>query len=184
MTMQQPVQTPTPTQQLPQWGDPGYIGPPRHRLSTKQWIIVGAAIAGLGLAVTVAGTDTDPAVPTPAAAITIPAPTSPAEPVYDTPTPADFDLALKIKTKDNFGSAGSVLTVEPDLTTLGTLNLDPAASWDITYEIRGGEDGPAVETLTLDADGRYQYNESVVDTTSTRVVPTARILSVEEAGGA
>lgn len=68
-----------------------------------------------------------------------------------TPTPDDFELDVKILERQCFGSAGCNVTYRVEL-GYGGPTLDPDTTYDITYEVRGVEDGPAINTLTATGD--------------------------------
>ncbi|SCG70289.1 hypothetical protein [Micromonospora halophytica] len=86
--------------------------------------------------------------PTTAAATTT-APT-PTLALYDEPTRKDFKLAVKVLRKKCFGSAGCNISYRIDVTYTGT-GLDPAKTYEVTYEVRGGED-PMVNTFEVTGD--------------------------------
>ena len=68
-----------------------------------------------------------------------------------TPVAKDFKLAIKVKSKECFGSAGCVLTYRVDVQYLGQA-LDPSQTWEVTYQVTGGESGPIVNTFTVTGD--------------------------------
>lgn len=78
-------------------------------------------------------------------------------------TRSDFEIALKIKSKDCFGDAGCTVTYEPELTIVGAQVDQDGGSYEITYEVRGGEDGPSIDTIELDS-GQYQQTEGIAQT--------------------
>lgn len=100
------------------------------------------------------------------------------EPTMDeveTPGVEDVTINLKTKSKKCFGSAGCIITVEPQVVHL----FEPVEgfTYEITYEIDGGEHGPITETLELDSNGA-QGRETMVSTTSSSVVPEATVTDV------
>jgi predicted small secreted protein len=104
-------------------------------------------------------------------------------PEYVTPTADDFEITLKTTHRQCFGSAGCNVTVEPDLTYAGTVvSLDPAITYDITYEITGDESGPVVNTLTLSAGTSIRYTPSDLSTASSYTKVSVKITDVSQAG--
>ncbi|MFD8254691.1 hypothetical protein [Streptomyces werraensis] len=83
------------------------------------------------------------------------------------PAATDFKIELRTKSKQCFGSAGCNLVVEPELTYDGlTSELDPALTYEITYEITGDESGPIVQTAELTDQTTVTYDTTVVSTPS------------------
>jgi hypothetical protein len=104
--------------------------------------------------------------------------TTPPPPVVErSATPKDFTITLKIKSKECFGSAGCNVTYEPKLTIVGP-DVDENGSYEITYEIRGGEDGADVDTIELEA-GQYRTVDGLAQTSSQSAKLTAVITEVE-----
>ena len=93
-------------------------------------------------------------------------------------TTSDFKIALKIKSKACFGDAGCNVTYEPELTIVGAQVDQDGCSYEITYEVRGGEDGPAIDTIELDS-GQYQQTEGIAQTARQSSKLTAVITDVE-----
>lgn len=112
-----------------------------------------------------------------------PAETEPpvAEPTYATPKRSDFTLTIKILSKENFGSAGSNITYRIKVSQNGAKTYDPAKTYELTYQVNGGEDGPAVNTLTIQGDNYQTNSEEIASTGSTGDRLTVKVLSVEEA---
>ncbi|MET7437022.1 hypothetical protein ACFYQQ_01155 [Streptomyces sp. NPDC005496] len=108
--------------------------------------------------------------------------TEEAEPTYADVTADDFTMKLKTKEKQCFGSAGCNLTVEPDLAYDGVEDIDPAATYEITYEIRGGDSGPVIETAELSDETTLNYTPTVISTTSSSAKLTVEITDVTEQG--
>lgn len=185
----------TQTPQTPGWGLPAPQPPKQKRQFTVTKIAIGVA-AGIGLflvgvfvliaiaigsnttgtGTTLAPAATEgPASPSNDTGVTdvTESPTS----AYDTPTKSDFRLTLKVKSKENFGEAGSNIVVAPRLST--SANLDPDKTYEITYQITGGEDGTDVETVEATG-GNYTYDEVIISTAHTWDTLHAKILSVEE----
>ncbi|MBU1801363.1 MAG: hypothetical protein KKA97_03790 [Actinobacteria bacterium] len=78
--------------------------------------------------------------------------------------PRNIKIGLKTREKSCFGSAGCNVTVQADPDYVGNQDAS-AGSWEITYEIRGGEDGPIIETMTL-IDGTFTFSEEQYVSTS------------------
>lgn len=82
--------------------------------------------------------------------------------------PRNFKLGLRTRSKQCFGSAGCNVTVQVAPSYVGSQDVS-SGSWEITYEIRGGEDGPQVETMTLE-NGTFSFpEEQDLSTTSSGV---------------
>lgn len=94
-----------------------------------------------------------------------------------------FTIDLKTKSKQCFGSAGCNLTVEPDLTYMGIDDIDPDATYEITYEIHGDESGPIIETAELSDQTSLNYTPSIISTPSSSTKVTVEITDVSEQGG-
>ncbi|RZU75494.1 hypothetical protein EV384_4038 [Micromonospora kangleipakensis] len=155
----------------PSGATPGGITLPTRRSKTRAYAVGGVALVialccgGIGIAALTGGDAEAPAqasasasatpssaAPTTAAPTTA-APTTAAAPTvaaYDTPTKKDFKLAVKILRKKCFGSAGCNLTYRIDVTYTGS-GLDPSKTYEVTYEVRGGED-PMVNTFEVTGD--------------------------------
>lgn len=71
----------------------------------------------------------------------------PEEPTYGTPTKDNLTLTVKTLEKKCFGSAGCNLDFRIEVGYDGE-PLDPSVTYEITYEIKGGED-PYINTLTV-----------------------------------
>lgn len=80
--------------------------------------------------------------------------------------PRNLKIGLKTRQKECFGSAGCNITVQVDPNYVGNQDAS-VGSWEITYEIRGGEDGPIIETMTLE-NGTFTFpEEQFISTSST-----------------
>jgi hypothetical protein len=186
----------TPTQpQPPQWGQPGYappagpppLGPPAKR-SRKRWLLILASIPVAFIVLGLIAAILAPADPvtapsaTRAATVATQPPTTEApidEPMFATPKPRDFKLTVKVLEKANFGSAGSNITYRIVADWSGT--YDPDKTYEATYEVRGGEDGPAVNTFTVTGDEYQVEKEEFISTGTVGQKLTARVTSVDEA---
>jgi hypothetical protein len=169
--------------------------PKKHAGRTKQIII--AAVAGAVLFFTgvavgsagSAGTDatnktasgkpaasTAPTTaPEPVVEETTPAP--PPESTYGTPTKTDFKLTAKVLSKKCFGSAGCNLTYRIIISYTGP-DLDPSKSYEVLYEVRGGEDGPATNTFTVTGGESSVDEKEFVSTKKTSSKLTAVVTDV------
>lgn len=97
-----------------------------------------------------------------------------------TPTVRDFKVAVKVTEKDCFGSAGCLVTYTINLAYTGAETLDPSTSYDVTYEVRGPEDGPSIDTLTVTG-GEYDVpSDNTVTTPSSATKLTAVVTDVSE----
>jgi hypothetical protein len=92
-------------------------------------------------------------------------------PAYE-PKPADFELTVKVLKKKCFGSAGCSITYRIDVAYMG-LPLDPEQEYEVIYEVRGGEDGPQVNTLTVQGEDATVDAEEDVSTSSSKATLTA-----------
>ncbi|CAM5592805.1 hypothetical protein [Streptomyces purpurascens] len=89
------------------------------------------------------------------------------EPTYDELDADSFTIKLRTTERQCFGSAGCNMTVEPKLTYLGlTEDIAPDAVYEITYEIRGGESGPVIETAQLSDRTSLNFTPTVISTPS------------------
>jgi hypothetical protein len=105
------------------------------------------------------------------------------EPTYADLTSADFTMKLRTTSRQCFGSAGCNLTVEPDLTYVGSGDIDPDAVYSITYEIRGDESGPVIATAELSNEASLNYRPSVISTASSGMKVSVEITDVTTQGG-
>lgn len=102
------------------------------------------------------------------------------EPVFDEIDADSFTIDLRTTERQCFGSAGCNVTVEPDLTYLGdTEGIDPDAVYEITYEIRGDESGPVIETAELTDRTSLNYSESMISTASSGTKLSVEITDVQ-----
>lgn len=100
-----------------------------------------------------------------------------AKPTYHTPVPADFKLTVKVIAKECFGSAGCNVTFRIDLTGGG--ELDPDKTYELTYEVKGGED-PLINTLTVTGKQYEREDKEYIQTSSSSKKLTAVVTSVTE----
>ncbi|MGR6969000.1 hypothetical protein ACU639_05215 [Streptomyces cynarae] len=197
MTDQLPPQPETPP---PPAEPPVVPAPPDAKLKSGKnhtnAIIIGsaaaviAAIVATGVVVVQSrGDSSKPAASTKSSATTQDAATTTAQEPDPTPTYAELDansftIKLKTKSRQCFGSAGCNLTVEPDLTYLGVSeSINPDATYEITYEIRGDESGPVIETAELSNQTSLNYTPTVIQTASSSTKVSVEITDVAEQGG-
>jgi hypothetical protein len=96
--------------------------------------------------------------------------------------PADIDLSVKTTKKDCYGSAGCLvewrIVVAADKSKLGS----ESDSWLVTYEVRGVEDGPQVNSFTIYGNGKYDAEEvkGSASTTSSKAKLSAKVTEVEK----
>ena len=173
-----------PSQPSPQGPVPPQ-GPPKQPRKWAAW--AGGGIVGLlaGLIIgtaggsdsTTASTDPQPTITVTAPAVETTAPPAPATteppapPVVAAPTVKDFKLTVKTLTKQCFGSAGCNVTFRILVAYSGP-DLDPGKSYEVLYEVRGGEDGPIANKLTVEGGESSVDEEEMVSTpkSSTKLV--------------
>ncbi|KOV71823.1 MULTISPECIES: hypothetical protein [unclassified Streptomyces] len=179
----------TPTPPMPSFPPP----PPAPMKSRTNLVIIGSAAAVIAAViatgVVVVQATNDDSKPAAATKASTPA----AEPASEdteesTPTYADLDtdsfsIDLKTKSRQCFGSAGCNLTVEPDLTLMvDSSSVDPDAVYEITYEIRGDQSGPVIDTAELSNQTSLNYTPSLIQTASAGTKVTAKITDVTKQG--
>jgi hypothetical protein len=105
------------------------------------------------------------------------------EPTYITLDADSFSIELKTKSRQCFGSAGCNVTVEPELgLEVDSASVDPDAVYEITYEIRGDESGPVIQTAELSNQTSLNYRPSVISTASSSTKVTVKITDVSAQG--
>lgn len=181
------------TQQTPEWGPPPTTPQPpkpkRQHLVGK--IAIGVA-AGIALfivgsivlvAVLVSGgstSDKQTTIATPAATVSnSPAPTPVTAPPAVAPKPSDFELTVKTLSKQCFGEAGCNITFRIEVGYDGP-TLDPDTTWEVTYEVRGPEDGTQINTLTVTGDQSSVNQEEMASTKSSATKLKAVVTDVSE----
>jgi hypothetical protein len=92
--------------------------------------------------------------------------------------PADTHTSLDALSKQCFGSAGCNLTYRIEVGYDGP-PLDPSNTYEVVYEVRGGEDGPQINTLTVEGDQSSVDSEEIISTTSPSRKLTAVATSVD-----
>ncbi|WP_250402234.1 hypothetical protein [Streptomyces cellostaticus] len=173
---------------------PDFPPPPRpaQKKSRTNLVIISAAAAviaavvGTGVAVVQSRDDSKPAATaqasTPAKDVDAAA-DEPDEPTYTAIDADSFTITLRTTERQCFGSAGCNVTVEPDLTLLvDSDSVDPDAVYEVTYEIRGDESGPIIETAELSDQTNLNYRPSILSTASSRTKVSVKITDVIEQG--
>jgi hypothetical protein len=165
----------------------GYpIKPKKHTIRNIVLVVVGVLIAA-GIAAGLSGGG-DPSATPSASPNTLPnvvttdrpataKPTTPTEPAYGAPSKADFKLTPKVLSKKCFGSAGCNVTYRILVSYTGP-TLDPSESYELVYEVRGGEDGPTTNTLTVTGGESSVDEEEYVSTNSKNAKLTAVVTDV------
>ena len=188
-----------PQPRLPDPGQPEYRGrppavpKPKKPHVTRNLILVGVGAFVLGLVIGSAGSGaSDTAGPAPTVTVTQPAPevkstappapattAPPAPPKATAPTVKDFKLTVKTLTKQCFGSAGCNVTFRILVTYNGPA-LDPGKSYEVLYQVRGGEDGPLANKLTVEGGESSVDEEEMVSTSKSSAKLTAVVTDVLE----
>jgi hypothetical protein len=99
-------------------------------------------------------------------------------PQYAVPNAADFKVTVKILEKKCFGSAGCNITYRIDPQYVGEL-LDPAATWLVTYEVHGVEDGPQINTFEVTGSEASFEAEEIAQTASSKAKLTVKVTDVQ-----
>ncbi|MFJ6389001.1 hypothetical protein ACIQJT_15475 [Streptomyces sp. NPDC091972] len=103
------------------------------------------------------------------------------EPTYVEVDADSFSIELRTTARQCFGSAGCNVTVEPELTYLGSSgDLDPDAVYEITYEIQGDESGPVIQTAELTNQTNLSYRSSLVSTASSSTELSVEITNIQQ----
>lgn len=97
---------------------------------------------------------------------------------FHKPVPADFALAVKVLEKSCFGSAGCNITYRIDVTYTAAVPLDPTVTYEVIYEVKGGDD-PKVGTLTVKGDQVRREERDLIQTPSSKSELTAVVTSVD-----
>lgn len=100
-------------------------------------------------------------------------------PVYSSPSPSDFTITVKVLSKQCFGDAGCDLTYRAELAmNLPAGSLDPSVTYDVTYEVDGGDSGPQIDTLQVTGDQYTQPGTQAISTGSQGQQLTAKVTDV------
>ncbi|MGV9456717.1 hypothetical protein [Streptomyces sp. NPDC003635] len=169
---------------------------PHDSKKPRNWVIIGsasaviAAVIGTGVFVVNSLDDDSKSTAGTVAASSTPDQGVVAASEEPTPTPTyteidanSFDITLRTTKRQCFGSAGCSMTVEPNLTLMvDSTNIDPDAVYEITYEIRGDESGPVIETAELSEQTSLNFRPSVISTASSSTKVSVKITDVTDRG--
>jgi hypothetical protein len=139
-------------------------------------IVIGAAVAGFDEAV---GTRPRAAATTtlPPTTATVEEPASTAA-SYPEPKLSDFTLKLVELKRQKFGSAGANVTFKIQAGWGPT--YDPNKTYQLIYEIRGGEDGPERNYMEITGDEYRTEDEQTISTTHVDEKLTVKAITIEE----
>lgn len=171
---------------------PGFPPPSPAPKKPRNWVIITsaaaviAAIIGTGLFVVNSRDDDSKPAATSASSSPAededvePAPVEEPEPepTYAELSASDFTIELRTTRRQCFGSAGCNVTVEPELSYTGVEDIDPDAVYEITYEIRGDEDGPVIETAELSDETTLNFTQSLISTASASAKLSVKVTDV------
>jgi hypothetical protein len=95
------------------------------------------------------------------------------------PTTDDFAIEVSVKEQQCFGEAGCSTTfgIEPTYTGLET----PTGKFEITYELTGVEDGPVIETFTVE-DSQFSFSPEISATVPSASTPVKAKITRVTAG--
>lgn len=118
---------------------------------------------------------------TPAAEPSAATPSASTASFVHTPDPDEFSVRVKILKKQCFGSAGCNVTYSIRVGYNGPA-LDPEQEYEVTYEVTGIEDGPAINTFTIQGDEVTYQEEEFAQIASSSKVLRAKATEVERLG--
>ena len=201
--MSEQIQQPAPQ---PGWGQPGYVAPdapkPKFPKGTgRVAVAIYALIVGIGIGA-LGGGGEEPTTTANAPAASqkqepaaepvaepakteepAPEPEPTPEKAFKAPTTRSFKLEVKTLEKDCFGSAGCLVSFRVEPTYRGYVSeLDPAITYEVTYEVTGDEDGPIVKTFEITGN-QVDYgwtDEETASTPSSGTVLKAKVTDVSE----
>jgi hypothetical protein len=149
---------------------------------------IGAAclILGIALGATVASLDDEVGTARPRAATTRPPATAASqEPAttepgsaYPEPKLSDFTLKLVELKREKFGSAGANVTYKIQAGWGPT--YDPDKTYQLIYEVRGGEDGPERNYVEVTGDEFRTEDEQSISTANVDGKLTVKAVAIEE----
>lgn len=191
--VERPPSAPAPPAFPPPWPAQVPSLPPKKRRINA--VIIGSAAAviaaivttGIVVGATKGSTNDDgkPSTTAAASSVTDDDPVSPfaepdPEPTYPQVNADSFSIGLRTTQRQCFGSAGCNVTVEPELTYLGSSSdLDPDAVYEITYEIHGDESGPVIQTAELTNQTSLSYRPSLISTATAITELSVEITDVQ-----
>jgi hypothetical protein len=91
---------------------------------------------------------------------------------------SDFDVSMFITENECYNSAGALITAEPDLTYIGTEDID-GREFTIVFDVTGGG-MRQTGSVELHADGQYSYGSEMYDTPTCVSTLTATVTDVRE----
>jgi hypothetical protein len=116
-------------------------------------------------------------------------PTATEDGTEETPTPeptlhvlkaSDLELTIKETSKHCFGSAGCNVEYKVKVAFAIPDPGELAGDYDVTFRIKGDEDGPITDTITVYSDGKYDVSEGYASTPSSHTKLSAKVTDVEE----
>lgn len=96
-----------------------------------------------------------------------------------TPEIGEFRLTPRIKERHCFSSAGCNITFVIDAGW--SVYLSPDATWELTYEVTGVEDGPLIDTLEITGD-QYEQSEISAGTPKPSTKLKVKAISINRLG--
>jgi len=97
---------------------------------------------------------------------------------YPEPKLSDFELEVKELKREKFGSAGANVTYRIEAGWGPT--YDPDKTYELVYEVRGGEDGPERNFMEITGDEYRSEQEESISTADVDQRLTVKAVSVEE----
>lgn len=120
-----------------------------------------------------------PAWPAPTTPAPTPTETTPPAPRYVTPKPTDFDVIIMTSRSECALLGGCTIAYRPSLRYFGQGRLDPWKTYEVTFEVFGGEGFPRTDTLAWTGNmGETRVAESYASTASRSVFLDARVTDV------
>lgn len=104
------------------------------------------------------------------------------EPSFDA-QPSDFEISLKILRKKCFGSAGCNVTYRIDPTYVGIEPIPDTGTVEVTYVVKGLEDGDAINTFTIEGEKASYQSEEDGSVASSKTKLTGKVTAVSYSPG-
>ncbi|SEF16061.1 hypothetical protein [Jiangella alba] len=95
--------------------------------------------------------------------------------------PEDYLLTIKVLEQSCFGSAGCNVTYRIEVTSLYLEEVDPNATYELTYEVQGGED-TRINTLQITGATYSVDEQEMVSTPSEATELVAVVTAVSRRG--
>lgn len=153
---------------------------PRKKIPPLVIGLTGAAIVILVLAgVLLTNTLKPTAKAQPSPSLVWPVSSTRPKPNYYQPEVADFELRVKILEKSCFGSAGCLISYRVELEYNGDGTFDPAVTYEITYEVKGGTD-QQINTIDLTGTSYGTEKSRSIRTKSSKDELTAVVVSISK----